>query len=195
MRKALQLLRYHLWTLVLFTWSDIKTTLIPVSVLGLGIAQFNINNQAISPEEDAKNKPWRPIPSGRISLRNAMILRWISVVYCCLLSFYLRKAVLIPSAFFTCFVFVYNYLGWDRNGFMKIFMLAYGYPNMALGAVLVAECPGPAPLAEILDWKKYPELIVFSLVIATTVHAQDFQDVEGDPHRYGSERFIMDCHL
>ncbi|RXW25100.1 hypothetical protein EST38_g731 [Candolleomyces aberdarensis] len=51
---------------------------------------------------------------------------------------------------------------------------------MALGAVLVAECPGPAPLAEILDWKNYPELIVFSLVIATTVHAQDFQDVEGD---------------
>ncbi|RXW15721.1 hypothetical protein EST38_g10133 [Candolleomyces aberdarensis] len=203
MQNALQLLKYHLWTLVLFTWSDIKTTLIPVSVLGLGTAQvcspspilngvkavfwiwsillqFNINNQAISPEEDAKNKPWRPIPSGRISLRNAMILRWISVVYCCLLSFYLRKAVLIPSTLFTCFVFVYNSLGWDRNGFMKIFMLAYGYPTMALGAVLVAECPGPAPLAEILDWKKFPELIVFALVIATTVHTQDFQDVEGD---------------
>jgi hypothetical protein len=84
---------------------------------------------------------------------------------------------------------------------MKIFMLAYGYPMMALGAVLVAgklcprckysrftadlfarlECPGPTTsLAEIFDWKKYPELIAFSLVIATTVHAQDFQDVDGD---------------
>ncbi|KAJ2923384.1 hypothetical protein H1R20_g13711, partial [Candolleomyces eurysporus] len=203
MSSILQDIGYHAWTLILFTQSDFKTTLIPVSVLGLGTAQvcpsspisnsvkavfwlwsillqFNINNQAISPEEDAKNKPWRPIPAGRISLRNARILRWISVAYCCLLSFYLRKAVLVTSTLFTFLVFVYNYLGWDQNGFMKIFILAYGYPTMALGAVLVAECPGPAPLAEILDWKKYPELIVFSLVIATTVHAQDFQDVEGD---------------
>ncbi|KAJ2918807.1 hypothetical protein MD484_g1610, partial [Candolleomyces efflorescens] len=177
----LQWAAYHLWTLVLFTWSDFKTTLIPVSVLGIGTAEFNINNQAWSPEEDAKNKPWRPIPAGRISLRNAKILRWISVAYCCILSLYFQKAALIPSFLFTCFVFAYNYLGWDRNGFMKIFMLAYGYPMMALGAVLVAECPDPSTsLSEILDWKRHPELIAFAVVIATTVHAQDFQDVVGD---------------
>ena len=35
-------------------------------------------------------------------------------------------------------------------------------------------------MAEIFNWKKYPELITFALVIATTVHAQDFQDVDGD---------------
>ncbi|KAJ2927761.1 hypothetical protein H1R20_g9331, partial [Candolleomyces eurysporus] len=202
--KVLQSVVYHSWTLALFTWSDIKTTLIPVSVFGLGTApvcpstpissslkavlwlwsillQFNLNNQTASPGEDAKNKPWRPIPSGRISLRNAIILRWISVAYCCILSLYLRTTTLIPSILFTCLVVLYNFFGWDENGFIKNLMNGFGYSAMALGTVLAAECSSPSEsITEVFNFAKYTELIVFFLILVTTIHAQDFQDIEGD---------------
>jgi 1,4-dihydroxy-2-naphthoate octaprenyltransferase len=33
---------------------------------------------------------------------------------------------------------------------------------------------------EAFDFRKFTELIVFFLILATTIHAQDFRDVEGD---------------
>ena len=41
---------------------------------------FNIANQALFPEEDRINKPFRPVPAGRISVKNALRLRWFLVV-------------------------------------------------------------------------------------------------------------------
>jgi 1,4-dihydroxy-2-naphthoate octaprenyltransferase len=35
-------------------------------------------------------------------------------------------------------------------------------------------------MAKVFDFKRFTELIVFFLILATTVHAQDFQDVDGD---------------
>jgi 4-hydroxybenzoate polyprenyltransferase len=118
--------------------SPISSSLKAVFWLWSVLLQFNLNNQTGSPEEDARNKPWRPIPSGRISLRNAIILRWISVVHCCILSLYLRTVTLIPSIFFTGLVVLYNLFGWDRNGLIKNLMNGFGYSAMALGTVLVA---------------------------------------------------------
>ncbi|KIM78588.1 hypothetical protein PILCRDRAFT_11056 [Piloderma croceum F 1598] len=77
-------LSYHLKTLFLFTKSDVKTTVIPVSVFAaaatplvsfdclphvifwvwLHLLQFDVSNQYLDPTEDALNKPDRPIPSG-----------------------------------------------------------------------------------------------------------------------------------
>jgi hypothetical protein len=39
--------------------------------------QFCVSNQSLSPTEDMMNKPWRPIPSGRITVFQARIFRWI----------------------------------------------------------------------------------------------------------------------
>ncbi|KAF6752357.1 UbiA prenyltransferase family-domain-containing protein [Ephemerocybe angulata] len=193
---------YHLETVFLFTKSDIKTTVIPVSILAIGTAplcssqpiehalkaifwlwmillQFNLFNQTISPEEDAENKPWRPIPSGRISLRNAIIARWISIPACAMLSSYFASgsAVLIPCILFTVLVFMYNFFDCDKNGFAKSLFNGFGYSMMALGTSLVASS---GSLFKTLNWKNFPELTLFFFVISTTIHAQDFQDVEGD---------------
>ena len=47
---------------------------------------FCIANQVFDPEEDAVNKPWRPIPAGRISVRGANILRAVVLPVCVALS-------------------------------------------------------------------------------------------------------------
>ncbi|KAF5335677.1 hypothetical protein D9611_009692 [Ephemerocybe angulata] len=195
---------FHLETVFLFTKSDIKTTVIPVSILAIGTAplcssqpiehalkaifwlwmillQFNLFNQTISPEEDAENKPWRPIPSGRISLRNAIIARWISIPACAMLSSYFGSAVLVPCILFTVLVFMYNFFDCDKNGFAKSLFNGFGYSMMALGTSLVASCDkASGSIFETLNYRNFPELTIFFFVISTTIHAQDFQDVEGD---------------
>jgi 4-hydroxybenzoate polyprenyltransferase len=38
-----------------------------------------VSNQSLSPDEDKANKPWRPIPSGRVTVSQARIFRWMLV--------------------------------------------------------------------------------------------------------------------
>ncbi|KAG1871841.1 hypothetical protein DFJ58DRAFT_652344, partial [Suillus subalutaceus] len=80
----------------LFTRSDYKTILLPVTIftfilsprrnpLALSctlcwvwfhLLQANVSNQTYSAHEDVVNKPCRPVPSGRISVRDCHALRW-----------------------------------------------------------------------------------------------------------------------
>ncbi|KAF6744380.1 UbiA prenyltransferase family-domain-containing protein [Ephemerocybe angulata] len=197
-------LAYHLETCFLFTKSDIKTIIVPVSILGIGTAplcrsqpvehslqaifwlwivllQANLSNQTSSPEEDAGNKPWRPIPAGRISLRNAVIAHRISIPACALLSLYFSPAVLVSCLLFTFFLSLHNDFDGAKNGFAKSLLNGFGYIMLALGTTLIAGCDRESDsLMETLHWKNFPELTIFFFVIITTIHAQDFQDVEGD---------------
>lgn len=125
--------------------SPISSSLKAVLWLWSHLLQFNLSNQTANPAEDVRNKPWRPIPSGRISLRNAIILRWLSVLYCCILSLYLRTASLIPSTFFTGLVVLYNFLGWDQNGFIRNLTNGFGLSTMAFGTILIA---GQSPIRD-----------------------------------------------
>src|ERR1700734_2784258 len=52
----------------------------------LHLLQFDVSNQYLDPTEDTLNKPFRPIPSGRVTLRQAQILRWALVPICMALS-------------------------------------------------------------------------------------------------------------
>ena len=45
--------------------------------LEVNLMQFCVSNQSLSPDEDKANKPWRPIPAGRITVLQARTLRWI----------------------------------------------------------------------------------------------------------------------
>ncbi|KAI0065532.1 hypothetical protein BV25DRAFT_1798511, partial [Artomyces pyxidatus] len=52
----------------------------------LHLLQFCVSNQSANPEEDALNKPWRPIPSRRISVSATHVLRWVLLPICFALS-------------------------------------------------------------------------------------------------------------
>ncbi|KAG0696315.1 hypothetical protein DFH29DRAFT_951749 [Suillus ampliporus] len=87
---------HHFETAWLFTRSDFKTIILPVMVFATVVSphhnplalsyslcwlwfhlfQFNVSNQSYSAHEDVVNKPWRPLPSGRISVKDSRVLRW-----------------------------------------------------------------------------------------------------------------------
>ncbi|KAJ7631331.1 UbiA prenyltransferase family-domain-containing protein [Mycena polygramma] len=191
---------YNVFTLYLFTQTDIKTTLIPISVFALGCApicelrsttntlqtvlwiwlqllHFNLANQTsvTSIKEDCKNKPFRPLPSRRITLQQARILRYVCFVGVLSLSATFGLAVFLCNVGYTILIVSYHDFHGDSHWLSKSTVCAFGYGFSEAGATLVAGCDRHhiGGLARI-------SIILSVAIIATTIHAQDFQDCEGD---------------
>ncbi|KAH9853014.1 UbiA prenyltransferase family-domain-containing protein [Lenzites betulinus] len=189
------------YTLWLFTFSDLKTVFFPTALpaahrtlahfrdcrrphvlhlanhprviwIWLHLLQFCLSNQCLSPEEDASNKPWRPIPSGRITVANARSLRWAMLAVC--LSVSAHYGVLAPSVALALGTLAHNELGMDAAWLPRNMCNAVGYAAFNAGATYVAYAGGEhkamAVAAQVLN----------ALVIVSTIQAQDFQDTEGD---------------
>jgi 4-hydroxybenzoate polyprenyltransferase len=90
------------------------------------------------PEEDLRNKPWRPLPSGRITLRNALIFRYLAPVLCVTLSACYSARIFYASAFFALLIPMYHELHGDQHWLSKNLMNAVGYACFAIGSTLVA---------------------------------------------------------
>ncbi|KAG1798041.1 UbiA prenyltransferase family-domain-containing protein [Suillus variegatus] len=172
-------------TVFLFTKNDIRmvrTTLIPtifaISVtpkydpthawnaplwIWFHLLQFNIANQIQDPEEDRKNKPSRPIPAGRISVDSAADMRWVMVPICLLLSLWYGTQAMLASTVFAA-------MGLSKNALTAI-----------LGGCLeVGATVAAGPLNSCIDKAGALVVALSSIVFATTLHAQDFKDEEGD---------------
>ncbi|KAI0828274.1 UbiA prenyltransferase family-domain-containing protein [Trametes gibbosa] len=188
--KQLYGFAYTLW---LFTFSDLKTVFFPTLVFGTAAApisstsqlvpraiwiwihllQFCLSNQCLSPAEDASNKPWRPIPSGRITVGSARLLRWTMLVVCLLVS--AHYGVVAQSIALALGTLAHNELGMDAAWLPRNVCNAVGYAAFNAGATYAA-CSGGeehkamAVAAQVLN----------ALVIVSTIQAQDFQDTAGD---------------
>ena len=81
------------------------------------------------------NKPWRPIPSKRISQRSARILRWALVPACALLSLVLQVPEV--STILSIGIFVHNDLGWGSHWLPKALCNVVAYVSMNSGASMV----------------------------------------------------------
>ena len=103
------------------------------------LLQFCVSNQTLDAEEDLKNKPWRPIPSGRISLRSALFLRWTLIPLCLLFS--IVCGVLSPSVLFLAATIAYNELRLGAHWFLRNVLNAVGYASFSFGAT-GAGCSG-----------------------------------------------------
>lgn len=104
----------------------------------LHVLQFNLSNQVRDPEEDRSNKPWRPLPSGRITLANTFILKYITIATCLLWSYSYGPCVLTPSAFLTLLIHMYHEMRGDQHWLTKNLMCSGGYACFATGTTLVA---------------------------------------------------------
>ncbi|KAI0054327.1 hypothetical protein BV25DRAFT_1817197, partial [Artomyces pyxidatus] len=91
----------------------------------LHLLQFCVSNQSANPEEDALNKPWRPIPSRRISVSATHVLRWVLLPICFALSILLR--VPLHGVAFAVAIFVHNDLRLDRHWLLRTVCNAWGY--------------------------------------------------------------------
>ncbi|KAF8590044.1 hypothetical protein K439DRAFT_1651394 [Ramaria rubella] len=178
-------------TLYLFTKSDFKTILLPVTIFAsimapihrfdrlpqiifwiwLHLLQFCVSNQSINPEEDAINKPWRPIPTGRVTVEQAQNLRWFLIVSCLVLSIY--RGVLPASILICLSTIAYNDLRLHEHIMMRNVCNAVGYASFELGATQLA---GDRSISS----SSIAALITSSLIVFTTIHAADFRDEKGD---------------
>jgi len=194
-----EILCSHMYTLFLYIKSDIKTTLIPIAIVGLVAAPvcslrhfieeflwiwlhllaFTTSNQSCSATamiEDVENKPDRPIPSGRMTLGQTRILRWLLVPICLVVSYLFSKFVLAASVAVLAITFWYNELGSSGNHWLTRNLLnGIGFGAFEIGATLLAGRDRSE-----LDIVATRAIIVSTWIYATTTHTQDFKDVIGD---------------
>lgn len=114
----------------------------------LHLLHFDVSNQTMDPDEDEKNKSDRPLPAKRISLANAIRLRWLLVPACFALSAMYSAATLYASVTLAALTVLYNELGaHKRHWVIRNVVNALGFAMFETGATLVAGTPSayPAP--------------------------------------------------
>ncbi|KZV95919.1 hypothetical protein EXIGLDRAFT_609908 [Exidia glandulosa HHB12029] len=190
----------QLHTIFLFVYSDFNTTFFPIGLFAMAVAPaqsvskamnalawlllhllaFNVANQYTSRsiEEDALNKPWRPLPSGRISRDQATILRWALVVICTLASITIAgpggPTLIVISVAFSLATLVYNEGGVSTDWTGKNLCCSVGNMLFESGTTLVM---GDAD--KLSDTARLA-IALSGMIAASTIHVQDFPDVEGD---------------
>lgn len=138
---------------------------------------FNIHNQRhpSSIAEDAINKPWRPLPAGRITPEQTNRLMYC--VYALVLAVTATVGGKGPSLLELALCLWYNELGGSANPFLKNLLNASGLVCFFAGPLEVVT--GHSVLfageGKVALW-----LLIIAGAITTTSHLQDFRDVEGD---------------
>ncbi|KAK0719138.1 hypothetical protein B0H67DRAFT_532735 [Lasiosphaeris hirsuta] len=195
---------YHAHTLWLFTYSSHKDTVYPSVAFALSTALsrsifpvpftparlplpllwawlallfFSLHNQhsPASILEDAINKPWRPLPAGRITPRQTRAL--LAAVYPVWLGASVYLGAIKPCLGLTVLTWYYCELGGgEQGGFARNALNALGYSCFFAGALQALAGPGE----EVYAGKALAWLVVVSLIVFSMIHAQDFRDEEGD---------------
>lgn len=197
---------YHIRSVWLFTFSDLKTIVVPKTVFGIlnavsaplyGIATgesvttfrvvlgsfwiwinllpFVIDNQR-RPEsilEDKLNKPWRPMPSGRMTEDEARRLIFILYPIAFVISIYIGGAR--SSAALMLLGYWYNNHGGAGGVLSKNFINACGFICFASGAMEVMIGRSLPLSTRLVTW-----FSIIGLVVFTTVQTQDIPDQAGD---------------
>lgn len=146
----------------------------------INLLPFAIDNQRQqdSIKEDTENKPWRPLPSKRLTPEQAKMIMLVFYPIAFLSSLYLGGS-------WQCIALVglghwYNDLkGADSSCITRNFINACGYICFTSGALQVASDPSAVlskPVA-------YQWLLTIGLVIFTTIQSQDMYDQAGDSLR------------
>ena len=146
----------------------------------INLLPFAIENQRQpdSVMEDAVNKPWRPLPSKRLTESQAVRLMFGFYILAILSS--LALGGIVQCLALVVLGFWYNDLkGADCSCVIRNLINGCGYMCFTSGALEVIS--GRAIFA--MDPKEYRWLMIIGLVIFTTVQAQDMPDQVGDSIR------------
>jgi 4-hydroxybenzoate polyprenyltransferase len=161
------------------TWSVIVRLPQVAFWLWLVILQFCVQNQR-SPSsiaEDTINKPWRPLPSGRLSPQQANRLLVGTNIAAALLSYYL--GVLHIFLVYVCLITAYNdFGGGNKSGVVRNLFCGAGFSCYFSGALSIALGPHDMSAAA-WQWA----LTLAGGILATTIQTQEFRDEVGDKAR------------
>jgi 4-hydroxybenzoate polyprenyltransferase len=126
-------------------------------------------------DEDRQNKPWRPIPAGRITVTQTKYLMMASYMTAILASIYLGGLLECCALVFEGWV--YNEVGAANDNLLARNLLnALGYMTFAAGAVKVACIQAETRLSS--DFHLW--MVLLAAVVATTIQFQDLYDQAGD---------------
>jgi len=126
-----------IWRVVYFGHLTFAPQLIWMWICRIHLLQCNTSNQSRSREEDAVNRPWRPIPSGRISERSVFFLRLGLVPFCIGLSAIYGWDVALTSALLTVTTIVYDEFSLAGHWVGKNACNILGYTSFEIGATKV----------------------------------------------------------
>ena len=211
--KGRRTMGYHIYSLWLFTFSDIKTIIVPKTLFGIitllsgrnliqdprpkyttilrcipfiiawnwvNLLPLDMSNQqdVKSTIEDKLNKPWRPIPAGRLTIHETRVLMFISYAVAVFASLYLGAMAECVALIFEGWI--YNMLeGANKSFLARNILNAAGYMTFASGAARVACIHSRTQLRE--DSSLW--FAVLGGVISTTIQFQDLYDQAGDALR------------
>ncbi|PQE18308.1 digeranylgeranylglyceryl phosphate synthase protein [Rutstroemia sp. NJR-2017a WRK4] len=143
----------------------------------LNVLLFSISNQR-SPKailEDQINKPWRPLPAGRINSASARRLLVLLIPALLLISRYILGA-LEETMQCLLLTWIYNDLGGsDEHFFLRNIVNSLAYFSYGSGALRVATAAPNSIPADAVRW-----LCIISAMILTTMQVQDLKDQAGD---------------
>ena len=147
--------------------------------LWLNLLLFNIANQRLpsSIVEDKLNKPWRPLPSNRLSSMQARVLLLLVIPTVFISSLFLGATTEV--FLLIALTWMYNDLGGgDQNLFVRNVINALGMSCYASGAAVTMcreECA--------LTMTGYTWIAIIGMVTMMTIQVQDLSDQEGDAAR------------
>jgi 4-hydroxybenzoate polyprenyltransferase len=147
--------------------------------LWLVILQCCIHNQRHpnSINEDAINKPWRPLPAERITIKHTTYL--LLLVYFVAGTFSYWLGLLPLLVFYTMLVMAYNDFGAsDHSGLSRAILNGAGFFCFYYGTLHIAVGRGQQ-----LSERAYHWVAIMVSIFSTTIHAQDFRDQKGDRAR------------
>lgn len=146
----------------------------------LNLLIFDIANQRLphSIIEDSVNKPWRAIPSGRLSPAEARRLLLAVIPVVVFVVFFLGG--MTETLAMVGLTWMYNDLeGADENYIVRNIINAFGFVCYSSGATIVAAGYGEYDLNQ----RAVPWLLVVGLIVFSTLQMQDMADIEGDKER------------
>lgn len=175
--------------------------------LWLQLLVFNLANQTLDPVEDKINKKSRPLPAGRISLRNAKVLRWSMQVLIIVWSASYSKEVLYATLAGSFLTWLYNEAGWAAGHWAgRNFCIGLGQGAWEVGCCLIAgKSSKQKPLMSVvkqalgkslhtLDSIAINSILCSAAIFGTTIQAQDFKDTAGMLYFF-SKNESTDCSL
>lgn len=142
---------------------------------------FNIKNQSqpSSLSEDALNKPWRPLPTKRISRHSAK--KAMVFFYALAVVISIPLGAVVPSLTLVALGIWYNDLGGaDASCVVRNLINGAGFTTFGMGATIVAN--GGSSGGH-LNMTAYEWLAIIFFVVVTSVQMQDIPDQEGDRQR------------
>jgi 4-hydroxybenzoate polyprenyltransferase len=141
------------------------------------VFNFDLANQRLpeSVQEDLINKPWRPIPTGKVTSEQARRAMLITVPLALALNYI--QGVGMEGVFIHILTWLYNDLkGCDELIRDPIIAVAYGLFNAASLKIALGSQAS-------ISQDGYTWVYIISGVILTTMQVQDLKDQEGDRTR------------